>query len=99
MLLTSEQAIFIHDAIHRGIMAGARINGQVYKVGLTPQSKCHFIDIGPYRFVEQNVNSGNPEWAEQAKQGAKITWVIHKTKRGAWGRIVDGAIQVPILEG
>lgn len=96
MELTSTQVQNIHEAIH-GTAVAVWINSQRYPVELSPRSHCRFIQVGELKFIEQNPESPST-YAALAKEGRAITWAIHKTRRGPWGRIVDGVIEHPVGE-
>src|SRR5689334_15753069 len=103
MKLKPEQVKLIDQAIHYNGQA-VWLDGHRYPVEISPLSKCRYIQINKYKFIEQN-KATNTEYARRAigdpdkgVPGQKITWVIHKTIRGPWGRIVDGVIEHPIME-
>jgi len=54
--------------------------------------KVRGMDVGNWRFVEQNPNTKS-RWAERARNGEKIMWVIHKPTNKYAARVVEGRFE------
>lgn len=55
---------------------------------------CRAVNIEGYIFMEQNKNK-NSTWANRAKAGDKITWIIPSNAE-KWGRIINDKIEILI---
>jgi hypothetical protein len=67
------------------------IKGTKYDIGRFPRSGLRYVDIGKYRFVEQNPNKKSV-WAQMARQGDQILWVFKDNEY--YARIVNGEFKL-----
>jgi hypothetical protein len=106
-MFTNDQLLRIHKALHnwsgttRKVLTDSTAASHekiTYPLILTPRSHCRMVEINGYKFIEQNKNPKKlTESAEQARRGAKITWVIPpttSTQYQKWGKIVNDSIEV-----
>jgi hypothetical protein len=63
-------------------------NGQIIKASSFQPKNLWYVDHNGMRYVEQNPNSKS-EYADRARSGARIIWVIRKSDNQYLGR-VDG---------
>jgi len=87
ILLTREEKVLIHEAIHSNgvhvdLPGRSGLWIQVTAGGL------RFVTVGGDTYMEQNPKKTS-SYAQQAREGAKITWII---RRGEWGMIKDGKV-------
>ena len=78
----------IHQAIHDKSKNGVRINGVAHFVG-NSNTGCRELEWNGMKFIEQNTKKKS-RYAEDAKRGDQITWVI---RQGSWGLIRNGKIE------
>lgn len=83
------------EAIYQAVTTGKAgdiipIEGKP-KVGFFVSKKLRFVDHAGVRYVEQNPQSSSV-YAQRARQGAKIVWVIRLKGDVYLGRIEDGNV-------
>jgi len=68
-------------------------NGRLLRslIGTTPMGRAiRCVDVGDYRYIEQDNLSSNSEWALMARKGHHILWVVHRPTGKVVGKVVDG---------
>lgn len=86
---TEKHWLWIHQAIHNRSAKGVRIHGTFYPVDFT-RSGLRSITYQGQLFMQQNPDKDS-DWAQMARSGSEITWVIREGQD--WGRIRDGVIE------
>jgi len=86
--LSDADTLAVHSAIHDPNQSSVTVQGVQYEISVNP-TECRFARINDIVYVEQSKQK-NTKYAQMAKAGHKVTWICHK---GAWGLIVDDAIQ------
>jgi len=81
-----QAALKIYDAIFGG-QESVEIDGETHPIEKTSKSKLLSVRIGPLFFVEQNPAKSS-KWAELAKEGHQIMWVMRG--RSYVARVMDG---------
>ncbi|MHA2378551.1 MAG: hypothetical protein ACXADO_10510 [Candidatus Thorarchaeota archaeon] len=81
-----QAALKIYDAIFGG-QDSVEIDGETHPIEKSSQSKLLSVTIGPLFFVEQNPTKSS-KWAEMAKKGHQIMWVMRG--RSYLARVMDG---------
>ena len=61
-------------------------NGQIIKAGAFQPKNLWYVDHAGMRYVEQNPNSKS-EYADRAREGTRIVWVIRKSDSQYLGRV------------
>jgi len=78
-------ALTIFDAIFSDA-DDVEIEGVHYPIDVTARAKVRAVSIDPYFFVEQNPRKSS-QWADKARQGHQIIWVMEGRKYLA--RVMD----------
>jgi hypothetical protein len=81
-----DAALNIYDAIFGG-RESVEIDGATYQVERTSKSNLLSVRIDPLFFVEQNPSKSS-KWAELAREGHQIMWVMRG--RSYLARVMDG---------
>ena len=81
-----EVALSIYEAIFGG-QESVEIGGVAYPIERTSKSNLLSVRIDPLFFVEQNPSKSS-KWAEMAREGHQIMWVLKG--RSYLARIMDG---------
>jgi len=81
--MTESDAMKVHFAIHSG-QTEIEVQGHSYAIN-TGKAGCRLVHVGHHTFVEQNKNLRGSKYAQMARDGRKITWIIRK---GKWGLIM-----------
>ena len=81
-----DTALKIYEAIFGG-RESVEIDGATYQVEKTSKSKLLSVRIDPLFFVEQNPSKSS-KWAEMAREGHQIMWVMRG--RSYLARVLDG---------
>ncbi|UCH04667.1 MAG: hypothetical protein JSW05_00455 [Candidatus Thorarchaeota archaeon] len=81
-----EAALSIYDAIFGG-QDSVEIDGETYPVEKTSKNNLLSVRIDPLFFVEQNPSKSS-KWAEMAREGHQIMWVMKG--RSYLARVMDG---------
>jgi hypothetical protein len=84
-ILTDEDIIKIHIAIHDSNQTTVEINGNSHEISVGTAG-CRFVRIDEVTYIEQN-KENKTKYAKMALEGKKLTWITHS---GQWGLIVDG---------
>ena len=66
-------------------------NGRKVKAGVFTKSQLAYLDTDAIRYVEQNPTKDNP-FAEAARQGNLVVWVIKRTDDSWLGYILNGHV-------
>jgi hypothetical protein len=91
-MLTEHQILTIHKVLHSK-HSGIKINSKIYNVQTAPNTGCRFIQFGNIKFIEQNKDQTKTSvYAQEARQGAEITWAIPDKVGYRWGLIKDSKI-------
>lgn len=85
-LLTEHDAFVIHAAIHTPPTPTVRLSTGVtpYNIACT-RTGIRKVDVGEFTFIAQNPDKKNSTFADRARRGEKITWIMHPAHSG--GRI------------
>ncbi|MFX0045447.1 MAG: hypothetical protein ACFE8Z_06340 [Candidatus Hermodarchaeota archaeon] len=81
-----DAALKIFDAIFGG-QESVEIGDETYPVEKTSKSNLLSVRIDPLFFVEQNPSKSS-KWAEKAREGHRIMWVMKG--RSYLARVMDG---------
>ncbi len=81
----------IHHAIFNRIHAFALPDGRLVHTKKFKGGTLYAVDLDDRRYVEQNQNTRSA-YADRARQGAKILWVIKRSNDQYLGYIEDGVV-------
>lgn len=88
--------ITIHNALHSNVSSVSfqpkAGHGSIsLEVKKYPFSGCKYIEYNGENLVEQNKNKVGSKYANMARDGHRITWIIRESK--PWGLIIDNKIE------
>jgi hypothetical protein len=85
-VLSDEDVMRVHRAIHDRTQTSVNIAGNVYEI--SDQAGCRNVRINNVQYIEQNKEK-KTKYAKMALEGKSLTWICTS---GSWGLIIDDEV-------
>jgi hypothetical protein len=86
--ITPSIATTLHDLSKESVRDR---KGTAYPIGYFVNRRVRYVDLGRFRFMTQNPIKPSL-WGRMAREGHKITWVIHQPTNAWIARVVNGKL-------
>ena len=87
-------ALKLAEQIHEALFSGAEkveIHNITFPVKHYLANPCRAVLLGEYLYITQNTDKDS-KWAEAARAGSKISWLIHTRTNKYLARVQDGLL-------